>query len=154
MELEIERKFRLEALPDGFDSRDGERIEQGYLALDPQVEVRVRRRAGVSSLTVKRGRGKVREEVELPLTNDQFESLWQLTKGRRVAKTRCLVPGEHGLYEVDIFEGPLAGLLIVEIEFDSPEASERFRAPAWLGAEVTGDQRFENRSLAEGSLPD
>jgi hypothetical protein len=61
-----------------------------------------------------------------------------LTEGRRVAKVRSVVPlGEHRA-EVDVFEGALDGLAIVEVEFPSSEAADAFEPPAWFGEEVTG----------------
>ena len=151
--LEIERKFLLTRPPD--DLPAGEPIEQGYLAIAPDgVEVRIRRRAGRSSLTVKSGPAHVRVEEELEIDDRRFEALWALTDGRRIAKTRHLVPLESGVTaEVDVFEGPHAGLLTAEIEFPSTEASAAFAPPEWLGLEVTGDARYANQSLALAGVP-
>jgi adenylate cyclase len=151
--IEIERKFLVERLPDGVPA--GEPIEQGYLAIAPDgVEVRVRRRAGRSSLTVKSGPAHVRVEEEMAVDDRLFEALWALTETRRVAKTRHLVPLEDGLTaELDVFEGPHAGLLIAEVEFPSTGASARFAPPAWFGREVTGDARHANQGLALAGVP-
>ena len=52
--VEIERKFLVDRLPDGLG--EGDRIEQGYLAIgDDGVEVRVRRRGDDMTLTIKSG---------------------------------------------------------------------------------------------------
>ena len=151
--LEIERKFLLARPPDELPA--GEPIEQGYLAIAPDgVEVRIRRRAGRSTLTVKSGPAHVRVEEELDIDDRRFEALWALTEGRRVAKTRHLVPLEGVTAEVDVFAGPHEGLLLAEVEFPSPEASAAFAPPAWLGREVTGDPRFANQSLALHGPPD
>jgi CYTH domain-containing protein len=152
--VEIERKFLVDRLPPG--AGEGERIEQGYLAVgDDGVEVRVRRRGDRTVLTVKSGPGMVRTEEELPLDARAFDSLWPLTGGRRIEKRRHLVALEDGLTaEVDVYDGPHAGLLTAEIEFPSVEASEAFAPPAWLGDEVTGDRRYANQALAlEGRPP-
>ena len=151
--VEIERKFLLARLPDGMAA--GERLEQGYLAVAPDgTEVRIRRRAGRSTLTVKSGPAHVRVEEELEIDDRRFESLWALTEGRRVAKTRHLVPLGDGLTaEVDVFEDALEGLLTAEVEFTSSEASGAFAPPDWLGAEVTGDARYANQSLALHGAP-
>ena len=52
-----------------------------------------------------------------------------------------------------MFEGPLRGMVLGEVEFDSKEASAAFDAPAWLGDEVTGDARYANESLALRGAP-
>ena len=152
--IEIERKFLVDRAPASLP--EGEAIDQGYLVVgEDGVEVRVRRRAGTTTLTVKSGPGMVRTEEEIPLEERRFETLWPLTDGRRVTKTRHLIPLDAGLVaELDIYSGPLDGLLTAEIEFPSVEASEAFRPPDWLGREVTGDARFANQALAlEGRPP-
>jgi CYTH domain-containing protein len=146
--VEIERKFLVERVPEGLPA--GERIEQGYLAIaEDGVEVRVRRRAGRTTLTVKSGPAHVRTEVELAIEGDDFDSLWPLTEGRRIAKTRHLLELGRGLAaEIDVYDPPHGGLLVAEIEFASTDDSARFVPPEWLGAEVTGDPRYANQSLA------
>jgi adenylate cyclase len=153
--VEIERKFRLDREPDWLRDCESERIEQGYLAIEPDgAEIRVRRRGGRPLLTVKRGAGLTRDETEIDLDQGQFESLWPLSEGRRVSKVRHLVPHDDATIEVDVFEGPLAGMCLGEIEFDSEVESEAFDPPRWLGEEVTGDSRYANESLAVNGLPD
>jgi adenylate cyclase len=151
--VEIERKFLVDRVPDGVDA--GERIEQGYLVVgEDGVEVRVRRRGDATVLTVKSGPGMVRTEEELAIDERRFESLWPLTDGRRLTKTRHVIPLEDGLAaELDVYDGAHEGLLTAEIEFPSIAASEAFQPPAWLGREVTGDRRFAAQSLALDGRP-
>ena len=153
--VEIERKFLVDAPPAELD--EGQRIEQGYLAIaDDGVEVRIRRRGAATTLTVKSGPGMVRTEEELAIDERQFESLWALTEGRRVSKTRHLVSvGPDLVAELDVYAGAHEGLLVAEIEFASVDASDGFTPPSWLGHEVTGDARFANQALAlSGRRPD
>jgi adenylate cyclase len=146
---EIERKFILGKLPDWLQDCSSAPIEQGYLAIDKAVEVRLRRIGERRLMTVKRGHGEVREEVEVGLDEHQFDALWPLTDSQRLRKTRYLVPLGAGLdAEVDVFEGELEGLVTAEVEFDSAEQSRDFQPPPWLGDEVTGDGRYANQSLA------
>jgi len=151
--VEIERKFLPARLPDGVT--EGEPVEQGYLAVAPDgTEVRIRRRAGRSTLTVKSGPAHVRVEEEIEIDDRRFEALWVLTEGRRIAKSRFLVPLGGGLTaEVDVYAEALDGLLTAEVEFPSASASEAFAPPDWLGPEVTGDARYANQSLALHGAP-
>jgi adenylate cyclase len=153
--VEIERKFVLAAPPPGLERHPHTRIEQGYIALDPNgTEVRVRRRADDRTMTIKSGNGLVRTEQESELDPDRFDALWPLTDGRRVVKTRYLVPLDGGLTaEVDVYEDALDGLVTAEVEFGDEQASDAFEAPAWLGDEVTGDGRYANKSLAVAGRP-
>ena len=151
--VEIERKFLVPRPPAGLPP--GEPIEQGYLAVAPDgTEVRIRRRAGRSTLTIKSGPAQERVEEELEIDDRRFEALWALTEGRRIAKTRHLVPlGGDLTAEVDVYGDRLAGLLTAEVEFGSSEASLAFEPPDWLGPEVTGDARYANQSLALRGTP-
>ena len=151
--VEIERKFLVARKPESL--REGEAIEQGYLAVAPDgTEVRIRRRAGRSTLTVKSGPAQVRVEEELEIDDRRFEALWALTEGRRIAKTRHLVPlGDDLTAELDVYAAALDGLLVAEVEFGSEQASDAFAPPDWLGTEVTGDARYANQSLALRGAP-
>ena len=153
--IEIERKFLVAELPADIAEHPCRRIEQGYLAIAPDgVEVRVRRRGGQATLTVKSGPGHVRTEEEIAIDERRFESLWALTDGRRVSKARHEIPVGDGLTaELDVYDGAHEGLLTVEIEFPSLEASEAFAPPPWVGPEVTGDPRYANQSLALAGGP-
>jgi adenylate cyclase len=146
--MEIERKWVLDAPPDGLEDREHDRVEQGYVALDDHAEVRVRRKGAKHTLTVKSEPGMTRVEEELEIDADRFASLWALTEGRRVVKTRHLVPLGELTVEVDVYAGDLDGLVTAEVEFASEEAAAAFAPPAWLGREVTGDPRYANRALA------
>lgn len=151
---EIERKFLVDAPP--ADLPAGEAIDQGYLAItDDGLELRVRRRAGRCTLTIKQGAGTVRAEEDLEIEPERFERLWPLSAGRRVEKTRHVVPWEGGLeLEVDVYTGDLAGLVVAEVEFASEADAAAFDAPPWFGTDVTADGRYKNQSLALHGRPD
>ncbi|MBI5103539.1 MAG: CYTH domain-containing protein [Solirubrobacterales bacterium] len=153
--VEIERKFLVDALPPELDGVPSRRIQQGYLAVAPDgVEVRLRREDDHVELTIKSGPAMVRVEEHVAVDARQFEALWPLTEGRRLSKTRHLVPLGDGLTaEVDVYDDALDGLLTAEVEFPSAQASEAFTPPPWLGAEVTGDKRYANQSLATAGRP-
>jgi CYTH domain-containing protein/CHAD domain-containing protein len=148
---EIERKFLVREMPRAESGQTV--IEQGYLALDENAEVRLRRAGDELLLTAKVGHGEVREEVEVPIEPRAFESLWPLTAGRRIHKVRHYVPLAGELRaEVDIYGGELDWLRTAEVEFGSREEADRFTPPPWLGDELTGDPRYANQSLATAGL--
>ena len=150
--VERERTFLVADMPDLPD--DGTRIRQGYLAIDGDIQVRIRDREGVGrSLTVKGGRGGTRAEEEVPIDAERFDRLWPLTDGRRIEKTRYVIPVDGADAELDVFAGELTGLVLVEVELDSDDAMAGFEPPAWFGAEVTDDDRYSNASLANDGHP-
>src|SRR5918995_1665996 len=55
---------------------------------------------------------------------------------------------EQGYVALDGDGGVLAGLVVAEVEFDSESESDAFRPPDWFGEEVTGEERYANRTLA------
>jgi adenylate cyclase len=150
---EIERKFLVSAIPD--DAGPGTRILQGYLPITREdTELRVRRKGDQTVLTVKRGRGLDRGEQEVAISAEVFETLWPLTEGRRIEKTRYELPHGDATIELDEFGGELEGLLVAEVEFDSSQASAVFEKAEWLGRDVTDDPAYSNRMLAERGRPD
>jgi CYTH domain-containing protein len=93
-------------------------------------------------------------EEEFEIDADRFGRLWPLTEGRRLEKTRHLIPAGAGLtIELDVYSGALAGLMVAEVEFDSEEAADTFEPPDWFGPEVTDDVRFKNQRLACDGAP-
>ena len=64
-----------------------------------------------------------------------------------VEKTRYCVNAGNGLvWEVDEFEGVLAGLILAEIELE--DINQKFEFPEWIGIELTGLKNWSNASLA------
>lgn len=150
--IERERRFLVRSLPDALPP--GSRIEQGYLLARSQFSIRIRRRDDTCSLTIKGGTGRERTEIERPLSSEEFDALWPETAGRRVEKTRHVIPLADGeKAELDLFQGDLEGLRMVEVEFASAARADRFRLPDWFGDEVTEDGRFTNAALALHGLP-
>lgn len=153
--IERERKWLLTTPPG--DLPAGTAIRQGYLADDGEVTTRIRQKGDAYIGTVKAGRTPARVEVEWTLTADEFAALWPFTTGRQIAKVRHEVPlamaDRRFVAEVDVFEGDLAGLVMVEVEFDSDEALAAFEAPSWFGPEVTDHGGYGNGTLAALGLP-
>src|SRR5262245_54773542 len=118
--MEVERKFLVPEPPD-LDGASSEEIEQGYLATGENGEVRLRLRERRLELTAKRGAGLSREEGEIELDGEAFDSLWPLTEGRRIHKRRFTIPHEEVEIEVDVYAGDLEGLVVAEVEFGSEE---------------------------------
>ena len=145
MPLEIERKYTV--INDAWRSQAiGNHCVQGYLSLDPERTVRVRRVADQAWLTIKgRSRGMVRSEYEYPIPPEHAEELLGMCLQPLIEKTRYRVAHAGLTWEVDVFSGDNAGLVIAEIELES--VSQIPELPAWVGDEVTDDVRYYNASL-------
>ena len=147
MAIEIERKFLV--VGNGWrDSADtGTAMRQGYLCADKERTVRVRLTDNTAKLTIKGPTdGIARSEYEYDIPErDAREMLAELCAHTPIAKTRYRV--EHGdhLWEVDVFEGANAGLVLAEVELGS--AGEAVELPDWAGEEVSDDERYYNAYL-------
>lgn len=146
MGVEIERKFLVigdpvAGLPGGVE------MVQAYVAKQAGNTVRVRVAGDRAWLTVKgpsTGARKVEVEVALPVA--EARDLLPLCGGR-VEKTRWRLPfGDH-VWEIDVFSGRNAGLVVAEVELSHED--EPFARPPWLGEEVTEEGRYANAALAD-----
>ena len=65
-----------------------------------------------------------------------------------VEKTRYFWPGTDGLtWEIDEFEGGLAGLVLAEVELH--DSTQIVEIPEWAGSEITGLPGWSNSALAK-----
>lgn len=157
MYRETKRRWLLDEPPKRIRGLPGSRIELGFLAVEAQGEdVRLRRQAGRSTLTVTRSSDPEPSSVEIALTDAQFENLWPATVGSRLVKTRYrwLLPARDRVTaHVDVYEGDLEGLILVGVTFESKEKGGKFRPLQVFGREVTRDPRYDDRSLAREGRP-
>jgi adenylate cyclase len=152
--VEVERKWLVHIPPD-LPADQGKHVIQGYIAVsDEGTEVRLRQIGGQFFQTVKSEGGLIRDEIEVELSKQQFETLWPVTAGRRLEKTRYPMPWGGRQVEVDVYHGSLAGLVVAEVEFTSARDSTQFNAPPWFGGEVTEDEAYKNVNLALHGKPD
>jgi adenylate cyclase len=147
MAKEIERKFLVRG--DGWQVQvtKATRLQQAYVASMDDRSVRVRLANGTAAtLTIKIGTSLIRDEFEYAIPASDAEELMQAAVGLVIRKTRHLVPLGGHTWEVDVFEGAHAGLVVAEVELD--EAGDTLELPDWLGEEVTGQFRYSNQALA------
>lgn len=144
---EIERKFLVPRLPP-LHGVEGRRLVQGYLRADEDASVRVRIAGDAAFLTVKGpARGLRRAEYEYPIpVQDAERILRDLCIAAPVEKVRYRLEHAGYLWELDVFEGRNAGLVVAEVELDDP--AEEPPRPPWVGEEVSGDPRYLNARLA------
>lgn len=149
MAREIERKFLLSG--DGWRAAVSHSVVmcQGYLATTETVSIRIRQEGDEAFLNLKSATlGVSRDEYEFPLpVGGAQEVLERFCAGRCIRKIRHYVPVGRHEWEIDEFSGANAGLLVAEIELGAED--EAFERPAWLGREVSHEQRYYNVCLVE-----
>ena len=146
MAKEIERKFLVK--DNSWRTNDrGKLYRQGYLSRVKERTVRVRTAGEKGYITVKSsnsGATRFEYEYEIPL-RDASEMLDHLCERPLIEKIRYRIPYENHVWEVDEFEGENRGLIVAEVELH--DEKEPVSTPAWVGSEVTGDQRYFNVNL-------
>ena len=149
MGFEIERKFLVVDDSWRATAAPGARYRQGYLTTNPGCAVRVRVSGDEAWLNIKAAAPDIRRrefEYVIPVA-DAHPILEELCVKPLIEKTRYVVEHQGHAWEVDVFEGDNAGLVVAEIELAS--TSEEFTLPDWAGDEVSGDPRYLNQRLVE-----
>jgi len=146
---EIERKFLVAGNAWQAGARRAREIVQGYVALDGLASVRVRIVDGAhATLTIKSRAAEIRRrefEYQIPLADAGV--LLELRTGAIIEKVRYELACGALTWEIDVFSGENEGLVIAEIELDHED--QAFERPAWLGEEITSNDRYYNASLAK-----
>lgn len=149
MGMEIEHKFLV--VDDSWREQvtSQTRIVQGYLARTGSVTLRVRIRGDAAYVTIKgASKGISRSEYEYPIPVDDAQAMLdELADGPVVAKVRHLVPVGGHTWEVDVFGGANAPLVMAEVELGADD--EEFERPSWAGSDVSDDPRYYNVNLAQ-----
>lgn len=146
---EIERKFSVDHQKWSLVEKPTPQfIVQSYLSQKPECTVRIRIKGQKGFLTIKGksiGISRSEFEYEIPVTDAQqmIESFAEktLTKNRYE-----IIHGKH-LWEVDVFQGKLDGLIIAEIELKSEE--EKFELPEWVIEDVSDNLEYYNSRLID-----
>lgn len=147
MAVEIERKFLLKDDSWQQQADQGTEYVQGYLIGAKKASVRVRIEGDKAFLNIKSATLGVRRmeyEYAIPLV-DARELLSELCDKPLIEKTRYLINLHDVCWEIDVFKGDNAGLIVAEVELLSEQ--QDFHRPLWLGEEVSDDPRYYNVNL-------
>lgn len=127
IEMENERRFLLNGFPLIDTMVRATDIKQGYIELPSSSDsFRARILGGKSSvLTLKVGKGVSRKENEEKVSMDMGLGILEKSH-HRITKLRITCQG----WEIDIFGGVLAGIILAEKEMKDPE--EVLVIPSWL----------------------
>ncbi len=145
--IEIEKKFLVRS-PWG-KSHSCTLIEQGYLFIKKNRNLRVRRHNEDYFLTLKIEKNKnARFEFESKIKEEEGNLL--LKKhciSNIISKIRKIVYHDNKRWEIDVFTGENENLIVAEVELSS--ANDEFATPSWLGPEVTKQNRYLNSHLSQ-----
>ena len=151
--IERERRFLLTSLP--ADAGPAQRIEDLYV---DGSRLRLRKLTAADGTVVLKLTQKIdvdpahRSITTLYLTPEEYERLAALP-GARLAKRRHPFAWKGVTFGVDVFEGPLGGLVLAEVEADSDAALWSVDLPPFADREVTDRVEYTGGSLARAASP-
>lgn len=154
--FELERRFLVGELPADVGRFEGWRIVDRYI---DNTALRLRRMepTACSPVIFKLGQKHVPSPPDfsrMTITNMYLSSQEYATlsglRASELRKARRLATHNGRIFNVDAFEGALAGLVLAETSFETEaELSQGFELPPWIVAEVSDDVRFTGGALAE-----
>jgi CYTH domain-containing protein len=150
--LEIERVFLVKKMP-GLARAAKAEITQDYLGHGRRLRKLVKDDRTLYQITEKiptvPGSKLEREENNVSLTAAEWRTLRGFAK-RGLHKTRHYLPLADGrTAELEVFHGPLQGLVWVEVEFPNLAAAKTFTPPTWFGRDVTAEKWSSNSFVAD-----
>lgn len=157
MSLEIERKFLLPAYPHALiesgqiEVESERRIEQTYLALAGDEELRVRKIKDLGTgevtytHTFKKGHGLMREEVEYAISAGIYEQVMEIHQAIPLTKNRITANWSGRVIEIDLYDQ--IDFMVLEVEFASEEEAAQFAAPDWFGPDISTNKEYSNKKV-------
>lgn len=152
MGQEIERKFLVVSDEWRRAATGSALLRQGYLSSNAKATVRVRTKDDSRAVLTLKGEttGISRAEYEYEIPIAEARELLAMAEPHVIEKRRYLVPYAGLIWEVDVFEGRHAGLVVAEVELLSE--NQVVALPDWVGAEVSHDDRYNNASLSRAEI--
>jgi CYTH domain-containing protein len=152
--VERERRFLLERLPEGLDLKaDHAQITDNYIT-GTRLRLRKSRWVSTNEWTLKLTQKYTPAPPDFSrtlitsiyLNEYEYETL-SVFEGNELRKNRYPFEHEGRKYAIDVFLGPLRGLILAETDFDTDEELEAFAPPPFAFLEVTRDEMFTGARL-------
>jgi CYTH domain-containing protein len=153
--VERQRHFLLRELPAGLDLKgEHAQITDNYIT-GTRLRLRKSRWVTTNEWTLKLSQKYTPAPPDFSrslvtsiyLNEYEYETL-SVFEGNELRKNRYPFEHEGRRYSVDVFLGPLRGLILAETDFDTDEESEAFAPPPFAFLEVTRDEMFTGARLA------
>lgn len=146
MPLEIERKFLVRNDAWRAEVVRSERLCDGLVAASDDRKVRVRLYENRATLTVKSKQEQgQRAEFEYEIPGDHAREMLALHCSGVIEKTRHHVPFGGLDWEIDVYDGVLAGVVLAEVELD--RIDREVKLPGWAGEEITGRPEYKKGAM-------
>jgi CYTH domain-containing protein len=154
--VERERRYLLRGLPPGLKTSDPHtQITDNYVT-GTRLRLRKVRAPETNEWTLKLTQKHAPAPPDfsrtlitnLYLSPYEYEVL-SVFEGDELRKNRYPYEHEGRLYSVDVFLGPLRGLVLAEIDFEDDAELDAFPAPSFAHADVTREELFTGARLVQ-----
>ncbi|MEA3515364.1 MAG: hypothetical protein U9R34_07835 [Nanoarchaeota archaeon] len=139
--IELEKTYLAKFIPDGLANCKSREIIDIYIPKSSlHSKLRIRKNGSKYEITKKElineDDASHQKEHTIPLTKEEFEELSKLD-GKKIHKIRYNYPYNGIVAEIDIFQGDLQGLVVIEFEFATIDEKDNFDMPEFCLADVT-----------------
>jgi len=153
--VERERRYLLRELPEGLAVNDPHaQITDNYIT-GTRLRLRKSRWPATNEWTLKLTQKHAPEPPDFSRTlitsiflNEYEYEVLSVFEGNELRKNRY--PFEHGgrQYSIDVFLGPLRGLILAETDFDADDELDALPTPPFAVADVSREELFTGGRLA------
>ncbi len=156
--IELERTFLAKELPKGLKDCGHREIIDLYIPAGAEHPVlRIRKNCEKMEMTkkmpVKGNDSSEQLEQTIILSKEEFNALSAL-EAKRTAKDRYYFDYNGRTAEIDVFKEALAGLVLVDFEFEKIEEKNSFQTPDFCLADVTQEKAFAGGMLCGKNYAD
>src|SRR5919107_1442367 len=159
--VERERRYLLRGLPPGLEPHAPHaQITDNYLT-GTRLRLRKSRWVPANEWTLKLTQKHAPAPPDFSRTlitsiylNEYEYEVLSVFEGNELRKNRYPYEHDGRLYSVDVFLGPLRGLITAETDFDTDEEMDAFQAPPFALLDVTREEAFTGARLVELTAED
>jgi CYTH domain-containing protein len=142
--IELEKTFLARELPKGLKNCKSKEVVDVYFPKEAKhPTIRVRKNGDKYEMTKKErldpDDASMQKEHTIPLSKEEFLTLSKLD-GKKLSKIRYYYNFKGNVAEIDVFQGNLKGLVLIDFEFQTVEEKDNFKMPGFCLADVTQDE--------------
>lgn len=157
-EIELEKTYLAKSLPAGIKKAKSVLIRDIYIPESAgRAHLRLRQKDDSYVITKKQpvsGDDSSKQyEHTIELEKDEFMAI-ATCSNKDFTKRRYLMDLAGHPAEVDVYEGKLLGLVVIDFEFDSETEKDAFVTPDFVLADVTEEEAIAGGYLAGKSIED
>lgn len=159
--VERERRYLLRGLPPGLELKDEHaQITDNYIT-GTRLRLRKYRWVPTNEWSLKLTKKETpappdftRTEMTTIYLSEYEYEVFSVFEANELRKNRYPYEHEGRTYSVDVFLGPLRGLITAETDFDTDEEMDAFPLPPFAHMDVSRDELFTGASLVELTAED